>query len=92
MPGVAPLKSEPYARAVGILSLLIDVYSLVVFVSVLCSWLSLAPDHPVLRVTGALTEPLLSPIRRLLPATAGLDISPMLLLLALRLVKRLLVA
>jgi YggT family protein len=73
----------------AILSGLLDAYSLVVLAAVVCSWLRFGPDHPLLRVTRALTEPALAPIRRLLPTGGGIDISPMVLLLALRLLKRL---
>jgi YggT family protein len=73
---------------VGILSLVLDAYSLVVFVSVVLSWLSLAEDNPIVTVTRTLTEPVLAPIRRLLPSSAGIDISPMVLLLGIRLLKR----
>ena len=76
----------------GVISWLFDAYSLVVLVWVITSWTRLPPDHPVVRFTGALTEPVLAPIRRLLPASVGIDISPMVLLIALRLVKRLLLA
>ena len=65
----------------SLLSLAFDAYSLVVLVSVICSWIHLPPDHPVVRVTSQLTEPLLAPIRRVLPSAGGLDFSPMLLLL-----------
>jgi YggT family protein len=70
------------------LSLLFNAYSLVVFLAVIASWLRLAPEHPLMRVTGALTEPVLAPIRRVLPSMGGLDFSPMVLLLALRLLAR----
>lgn len=73
------------------LSLLIDAYSLILFVAVICSWIQLAPDHPVARLSRALTEPVLAPMRRVLPSAGGLDFSPMLLLFALRLLKRLVV-
>ncbi|MBM4319458.1 MAG: YggT family protein, partial [Deltaproteobacteria bacterium] len=42
------------------------------------------------RITGLLTEPLLAPIRKVLPAVGGLDFSPMILLLALQLLRNLL--
>jgi YggT family protein len=71
------------------LSLLLNAYSLVVLVSVLASWLNLPPEHPVVRVSSRLTEPLLGPIRRVLPSFGGLDFSPMLLLFAVRLLQRL---
>ncbi|MES1178670.1 MAG: YggT family protein [Myxococcales bacterium] len=73
----------------AVLSFAFDAYTLVVLVAVICSWLRLSEDHPVIRFTSALTEPVLGPIRRLLPSTGGIDISPMLLLLALRLIRRL---
>jgi YggT family protein len=69
---------------------IIDVYSLVVLIAVIVSWLRLEPDNPVARVTRALTEPLLGPIRRLVPPISGLDLSPMILLLGLQLLRRLL--
>jgi YggT family protein len=69
------------------LSLLFDAYSLVVLVSVICSWIKLPPDHPVVQVTSRLTEPVLAPLRRALPSVGGIDFSPMLLLFALRLVR-----
>lgn len=74
----------------GILSLILDAYSLVVLVSVIVSWLRLPDDNPVVTVTRTLTEPVLAPIRRLLPSTGGIDISPMLLLLGIRLLERVL--
>lgn len=73
----------------AILSLAFDAYTLVVLVAVICSWLRMSEDHPVVRFTSALTEPLLRPIRRSLPSTGGLDISPVILLIALRLIERL---
>jgi len=87
---IATRAFEPYFTGVGILSLVLDAYSLVVLVSVAVSWLNLTDDNPIVRVTRTLTEPVLAPIRRLLPSSAGIDISPMVLLLGIRLLKRVL--
>ena len=76
----------------SLVALAFDAYSLVVLVSVICSWINLPPDHPVVRFTNQLTEPVLGPIRRVLPSVGGMDFSPMLLLFALRFVKRLILA
>jgi YggT family protein len=70
---------------------LIDVYSLILFASVILSWLQLSPDNPVARVIHQLTEPVLSRVRRLLPAAGGFDFSPMVVLIGLQLLKGLLV-
>jgi YggT family protein len=73
-----------------ILKLLIDGYTFVVFVAVILSWFRLSPENPVVRVTSALTEPVLAPIRKILPGAGGFDFSPMVLLLGLQLLSRLL--
>lgn len=74
-----------------ILLLLIDLYSLIVLVSVVLSWLRLSEDNPIVRGVGALTEPVLAVIRKVMPDLGGLDFSPMVLLLGLQLLKRVLV-
>jgi YggT family protein len=70
---------------------LIDLYSLVVLVAVILSWVQLDRRNPLVTITHTLTEPVLAPIRNVLPATGGLDLSPMVLLFALQILKRLLV-
>ena len=74
----------------SLLHLVLYVYSIIVFVAVILSWFHLDPRHPNVRFTAALTEPVLRPIRKVLPPVAGLDLSPLLLLLGLQLLRRLL--
>lgn len=76
-------------EALSLIALLIDLYSLLVFVTVILSWIRLDPENPVVRITGALVDPVLAPIRRVLPDMGGIDLSPMVLLLGLRAVKSL---
>ena len=78
-------------RSVALLVLLLDFYSLIVFVSVVLSWLRLSPDNPVVRAIAFLTEPLLKPIRKVMPDIGGFDLSPMVLLIAIRLLKAVIV-
>ncbi len=66
---------------------LIDLYSLVVLVAVILSWVSADRRNPLVGIVNSLTEPALSPIRRALPPMAGLDFSPMVLLIGLRLLR-----
>jgi YggT family protein len=72
-----------------LISTLIDVYSLVLLVRVVMSWLSVNPRSPIVMLLHGLTEPVLAPIRRLIPPMGGLDLSPMVVLIALQLLKRL---
>lgn len=73
-----------------LLLLLLDLYSLVVFAAVILSWLNLSPDNPLVRVVTALTEPVLGPIRKVMPDLGGIDLSPMVLLLGITVVRRVL--
>ena len=71
-----------------LLVILFQVLTLVVFVHVLLSWV-LSPDHPVRNALGQVIEPLLQPIRNLLPQTGMIDFSPMMLLILLQLLQQL---
>jgi len=71
-----------------LLARIVDLYSLVVLVAVVLSWTDISPRHPLARVVAWLTEPLLGPISRVLPAVAGLDLSPMVLLFILQAFRR----
>lgn len=66
---------------------LIDLYSLVVLAAVVVSWVGVDPRHPLVALVHSLTEPALAPIRRVLPSAGGLDFSPMVLLVLLRIIR-----
>ena len=70
-----------------LLVLLLDIYTLVILGAVIASWLQLPPSHPIANMLRALTEPVLAPIRQRLPAMGGIDFSPLVLLVAVRLVR-----
>ena len=64
---------------------LIDLYSLIVVAAVVVSWTNVPREHPAVRFLDRLTEPLLAPIRKALPPMGGMDFSPVVLLIGLRL-------
>jgi YggT family protein len=66
---------------------LVDLYSLVVLAAVVMSWVRMDRRHPLARIVYSLTEPVLAPIRRALPSIGGLDFAPMVLLIALRVLR-----
>jgi YggT family protein len=73
-----------------LIATLIDLYSLVLLVTVVMSWLPVDRRSPLRTLLDGLTEPVLAPIRRALPPMGGLDLSPMVLLIGLQFLKRLL--
>jgi len=56
-------------------------YTLVLFAYVLLSWFGERGGGPMGSVLGEIVEPVLRPVRRILPPIAGLDLSPMLVML-----------
>jgi YggT family protein len=72
----------------GTLGTLINLYTLVLLLRVVMSWFppssSQSPMASIQLWLYKLTEPVLAPIRRTLPSMGGLDLSPMLLLIALQ--------
>lgn len=67
-----------------LIATLVDLYSLVVLAAVIMSWVRVDLSNPLARIVYNLTEPVLAPIRGMLPVMGGLDFSPMVVLLALR--------
>jgi len=53
-------------------------------VRVVFSWISRDVDNPIYKITYTVTEPVMAPVRRVLPpsATAGLDLSPAIVAIA----------
>ena len=74
-----------------LLKLAVYVVVFSIFVRTLLSWVSSGTGNPMARLLGSFTEPLLAPARRLLPATGGLDLSPILVFVALMLILKLVV-
>jgi YggT family protein len=72
------------------LARLLDLYSLIVLVAVVMSWMQVPSANPLARFVHTMTEPVLDPIRRALPPMGGLDFSPMVLLIGLRILRSLL--
>jgi YggT family protein len=50
------------------------------------------PFHPIRRTLDRIVEPMLSPIRQVVPPMGGLDFSPLILWIVIRLVSSLLIS
>ena len=76
----------------NVVCLLLSLYLVAIFGRIVLSWFPISPDSPMAPVFSFLyniTEPVLGPIRRLLPPIGvggmGLDLSPMVVLLGIQL-------
>jgi YggT family protein len=75
---------------IGFLGWLLGLYSWVIIAAALITWVSPDPRNPIVLFLRQVTEPVLAPVRRLLPPwkTGGLDFSPLIVILAIQFVER----
>ena len=74
----------------GIVCLILRIYSLVIFARIILEWVPVGNEHPVAQVRAvlrAVTEPVLGPVRRMLPplrtGSIALDLSPLAVILGI---------
>jgi YggT family protein len=65
-------------------------YMWIIIIRALISWVNPDPWNPIVRFLYQVTEPVLRPIRRLLPSTP-IDFSPLIVILAIMFLQRFLV-
>ena len=70
---------------------LANLVTLVVIVDILASWVLPNPYHPFRLAVHRLVEPMLAPIRRLVPPVGMIDVSPMILILVIQVIEVVLV-
>jgi YggT family protein len=77
---------------VNLLVLLLHLYTWIIIIRAVMSWVSPDPNNPIVRALYLLTEPVLKPLRTLVPPArlGGLDISPILAIVLIQLVRYLL--
>jgi YggT family protein len=55
---------------------LLSLYSLLIFIRIIFSWVTISYSNRLMRFLVNATEPLLGPLRRIVPFVGGFDISP----------------
>ena len=69
---------------IKLLMTLLMTYFFLIIVSVLLSWVARGAHHPFVPLVFQLTEPILRPIRKVIPPIAGIDLSPLFALIGIR--------
>ena len=67
------------------------IFSLLILARVVLSWAGPTADNALTRFIHAVTEPVLGPVRAILPNMGGLDLSPIVVLIGLQILEELLV-
>jgi YggT family protein len=67
------------ARVLGVI---LNIYMLVIIIRALLSWVNPDPYNPIVQFLTRVTEPVLRPLRKLVPAyRLGIDLSPLIAIL-----------
>lgn len=80
-----PWLSLVIAAAGASLKTLLDIYFFALIIMIILSWVAPHANHPGAILVHQVTEPLMQPIRRLIPNLGGLDLSPIFVFLAINL-------
>jgi YggT family protein len=68
---------------IGLLSILIRLLQILFIARFIAQMIDMRGANPITRFLMDVTEPILAPIRRLLPSSGGIDFSPTIVLLGL---------
>lgn len=87
IPGVQEIGLIITWAAMGILSFILNIYFWAMLISIVSSFIAPYSAHPALVLVRQLTEPAMAPFRRLIPAMGGLDFTPILMFLCIRVIQ-----
>ena len=67
----------------GVLNLVLTLYLWIIIIRALLTWVNPDPRNPIVRFLHNATEPVLNPVRRALPYMGGIDLSPLVVIVAI---------
>lgn len=72
-----------------VVSWLCQILAIIIFARAIVSWFAVSPYSPAVRFLNSITEPILRPLRRVVPRFGAVDITPMVAIIILLLIGRL---
>lgn len=66
------------------------VLNVAIFIRIILSWMPISRSNPIVTFIFDITEPILGPIRRVMPSLGGFDLSPMVALILIQVAERVL--
>ena len=92
IPGIRFIVTWAFA---GVIYFIINIYYYAIIASIIMSFVMLfsgsANPHPILRLIWQLTEPIMAPVRKVVPPMGGLDFSPIFIFIIIRLIQNALI-
>ncbi len=85
--GLFPITTLLIGSLFKLIELVLNIYFFSFIIMVVISWIAPHTHNPVIGIISSLTEPVLRPIRRVVPAMGGLDFSVMFAMLGIVILK-----
>lgn len=73
--------------AVDLLALFFNIFFFAIIIMAVLSWVSPAGYNPIAVMVASISEPLIAPVRRYVPPLGGMDLSPLVVLIGLQVMK-----
>ena len=73
--------------ALGLVGLLVNIYFFALLAMIILSWLAPGSGNPAVFLLYQITEPVMAPFRKLLPAMGGMDFSPILVFILINVIQ-----
>jgi YggT family protein len=71
----------------GVISLLVNIYFFALLAMIILSWVAPGGNNPAIYLLHQITEPVMAPLRKLLPPMGGLDFSPILVFVLINIIQ-----
>jgi YggT family protein len=82
-----PLHSLVLGAMLGVVALLVQFYFFALLAMIILSWVAQGSRHPAILLLYQVTEPIMAPFRKLLPAMGGLDFSPIIVFVLINVIQ-----
>ncbi|GAB4551314.1 MAG: hypothetical protein OHK0023_18100 [Anaerolineae bacterium] len=77
---------------IDLIQLIFLLFNLLILARILLSWINPDPYSPIVQTIHNLTEPILAPVRKVLPPAGMFDLSPMVVLIGAVIIEGLLIS
>ena len=72
---------------ISIINIAFEILTIIIFIRVILSWFPHNPYQPLIKLIYKISNPILNPIRNIVSPIGGIDISPIILIFIIQLIK-----
>lgn len=74
-----------------LVNIIFSIFELLILARVLISWVNADRYNPIVQFIYQLTEPILAPVRRILPTPGMMDFSPIVVIIAAQIIRQIVI-